>query len=118
MGEARVVVDEIQKWPTKIACFKAGSCHLMIEHDEHGQLDLERLHAFAESIGLQRGWFQAGSMPHYDLTPSKRKLALAMGAVFVPWREQAKARLVARGKWATIARLAAEACATEGTGGR
>lgn len=96
MSEPRIMVDEIISWPTKIRCFKAGSCHLMIEADEHGQHDLERLHAFAESIGLRRAWFQPTSTPHYDLTPGRRKLALAMGAVFVPWREQAAARLAAR----------------------
>lgn len=93
---SRIVVDELQKWPTKIKTFAAGSCHLMIEHDEHGQLDLEGLHAFAKSIGLDRRWFQPRSSPHYDLNASKRKLALAMGAVFVPGCEQAIARLAAR----------------------
>lgn len=102
----RIVVDEIISWPTKIACFKAGSCHLMIEHDEHGQLDLERLHAFARSIGMKRAWFQNGSTPHYDLTPSRRVLALAMGAVFVSWREQAAARIAARAKVATVRSVA------------
>lgn len=51
----------------------------------HMQADTpEELHAFAERIGLKRSWFQKGSRPemdHYDLTRSKRKLALAEGAV-------------------------------------
>jgi hypothetical protein len=92
----RIVVDELQHWPTKLATFKAGSCHLMVEADEHGQLDLEALHDFAASIGLKREWFQPKSSPHYDLNGSKRKLALEMGAIFVPGREQAIARLAAR----------------------
>lgn len=93
----RIVVDELRRWPTKIACFKAGSCHLMVEPDEHGQLDLEALHAFADSIGLRRARFQPQSSPHYDLNGSKRTLALRMGAVFVPAMEQAAARIAARG---------------------
>ncbi len=93
---ARIIVDELQRWPTKIPCFKAGSCHLMVEPDEHGQLDLEALHAFAASIGLRRAWFQPKSWPHYDLTASKLALALRMGAVFVPAKEQAMVRLEAR----------------------
>jgi len=98
MSEPRIVVDELVVYPTTLKTFAAGSCHLMIEADEHGQLDLERLHAFAASIGLKRSWFQEKSSPHYDLNGSKRKLALAMGAVFVPGIEQARARLAARHK--------------------
>jgi hypothetical protein len=98
MSEPRITVDGVQVWPTPIACFKAGSCHLTIEPDEHDQFDLERLHAFAASIGMRRSWFQNKDpvAPHYDLTPSRRTLALRMGAVFVPWREQAVARIELR----------------------
>ncbi len=41
------------------------------------------LHAFAASLGLKRAWFQAppsSSSPHYDLTATKRSLALKLGA--------------------------------------
>lgn len=84
-----VYVDEIRRWPTKIRCFKAGGCHLMAD-------TLEELHAFAAQLGLRRSWFQPRSSPHYDLTPSRREAALALGAVFVPAREQAIARRRAR----------------------
>lgn len=51
----------------------------------HLQADtLEELHAFADSIGLRRSWFQAGSRPeaaHYDVSESKRAEALRLGAV-------------------------------------
>lgn len=44
--------------------------------------DLDELHAIAEKIGLKRGWFQGQStFAHYDLTASKRALAVAAGAV-------------------------------------
>jgi hypothetical protein len=47
---------------------------------------------------MQREWFQVqSSAPHYDLSPAKRVKALALGAVFVPAREQARKRLKARG---------------------
>ena len=86
-----VMVDELQKWPTRIRCFKAGSCHLTVD----GPID--ELHAFAERLGLRRAWFQsASSAPHYDLTVSKRELALSLGAVFVPARDQARKRMAAR----------------------
>lgn len=47
----------------------------------------EELHAFADSLGLKRAWFQDKSLPHYDITPSKRTLALRLGATAVPSRE-------------------------------
>lgn len=57
----------------------------------------EELHAMARTIGLRREWFQSHSVvAHYDLTPSKRDLALAHGAVFVPAKEQARKRILAR----------------------
>ena len=85
-------VDEIQKWPTPIRCFRDGSCHLTAD-------TLDELHAFAKRIGLKRGWFQGkSSTPHYDLTPARREKALAGGAVFVPAREQAAARIAAKRK--------------------
>jgi hypothetical protein len=85
-----VYVDEVRVWPTTIRCFKAGSCHLTAD-------SLDELHSFARRVGLRRGWFQGGSIvPHYDLTPKRREVAIAEGAVFVPARKQALARIEAR----------------------
>lgn len=43
---------------------------------------LEELHKMADKIGLQRAWFQNHkSLQHYDLTPSKRTLAVKAGAI-------------------------------------
>ncbi len=82
-----VRVDEIKVWPTKIACFKNGSCHLTAD-------TLDELHAFAAKIGMKRSWFQDHpTAPHYDLTPKRRDLALRIGAVFVSAREQAIKRI-------------------------
>lgn len=50
------------------------SCHLTCDGN------LEELHAFADSLGLRRSWFQRGSIPHYDLTPNKRAAAVRAGA--------------------------------------
>lgn len=87
-----IMVDELVKWPhAKHACFKNGSSHLTTNED------IERLHIFAQSIGLKRSWFQNHALaPHYDLSPAKRELALAHGATFVPARDQAKARIAKR----------------------
>lgn len=52
----------------------AGGGHMLAN-------DLDELHALAASIGLKRSWFQGQStFAHYDLTRSKRKLALERGA--------------------------------------
>jgi cell division inhibitor SulA len=62
----------------------------------------DELHEFAKSIGLKREWFQdptvngkpvvkpgcrAAENWHYDVTSSKRTLALKFGAVSVGWLE-------------------------------
>ena len=50
-------------------------CHLLCDES------LDELHAFAQSIGLKREYFQRSVVPHYDLTPSKRAKAVKAGAV-------------------------------------
>ncbi len=44
--------------------------------------DIEELHKMADRLGLKRIWFQPGdgTHPHYDLTSSKRALAIQFGA--------------------------------------
>lgn len=43
---------------------------------------LSELHAMADKLGLKRAWFQGkGSVPHYDVSDSKRKLAIEFGAI-------------------------------------
>lgn len=51
---------------------------------------VDELHTFAASIGLKRSWFQdKPGHPHYDLRPSKRALAVRLGAVEVSHQELA-----------------------------
>ena len=51
------------------------SCHLWAD-------TLEELHAMADKIGLKRKWFQdKPTLQHYDLTVSRRKLAIENGAI-------------------------------------
>ena len=44
---------------------------------------LQELHEVARAIGLKRSYFQNHNkwFPHYDLVPSKRKLAIQRGAI-------------------------------------
>jgi len=43
----------------------------------------DELHAMAARIGMKRAWFQGPPKhdPHYDLVPSRRKLAVIAGAL-------------------------------------
>ena len=63
----------------------------------------DELHAFAARLGLRRSWFQdpvkvgkpikarpgsrAAQNWHYDVTESKRRQAVSLGAVEVSWRD-------------------------------
>lgn len=48
-------------------------CHLFAD-------DLQELHDFALKLGLRLEWFQNKKFPHYDITLSKRNLAISLGA--------------------------------------
>jgi hypothetical protein len=79
----------VPKWPTTIRCFKGGGAHLTAD-------TIEELHVMAEILGMRREWFQDGRVPHYDLTPKRRTLALSLGVMFVPAKEQARKRIAKR----------------------
>lgn len=70
-----VYVDSLFEWSN-------GSwSHMMAD-------SVDELHAFAAKLGLKRAWFQdKPGHPHYDLRPSKRVLAVRLGAVEVSRRE-------------------------------
>lgn len=53
---------------------RSKSCHLIAD-------TLDELHDMAARVGMRREWFQSFSSPHYDLTPSRRARAVALGAV-------------------------------------
>jgi hypothetical protein len=60
-------------------------CHLLAD-------TREELHAFAGALGLKRWWFQQPDGPdgvrwHYDITASKRRQAVSLGAKEVTFRE-------------------------------
>ncbi len=67
-------------------------CHLATD----GSID--ELHAFAEAIGVPRVAFHAHPRhPHYDLTPERRAVAVARGAVEVSGKELVRRCFRARG---------------------
>ena len=50
----------------------------------------EELHNMAQRIGLKKEWLQPKSRPHYDISKSKRELAVGLGAIEVTGRRTPK----------------------------
>ena len=55
-------------------------CHMVAD-------TLEELHAMAEKIGMKREWFQDKRWPHYDVSLTRKKLAIKYGAKEITRRE-------------------------------
>ena len=71
-----IYVDSLKEVSIIGAAFPSDySCHLLSDESTF------ELHQFARKIGLKLEWYQDKRIPHYDLTPSKRKLAVLAGAV-------------------------------------
>lgn len=77
-------VDPLQDFGWVLRGHRVHNCHLFTD-----SLDLDELHRVAACAGMQRRWFQSGSRvaPHYDLTESRRALAVMAGAIEVGRRE-------------------------------
>lgn len=74
-----IYVDPLVSWGWKLRGRTVKSCHLFCD-----QLDLDELHTMAARIGMKRSWFQDHRLlPHYDLTASRRALAVSLGVVEV-----------------------------------
>ncbi len=66
-----IYVDPLVSYPNK----RKQYCHMATDGN------LVELHVFSILVGLKRHWFQGGRLPHYDLTESKREIAVNLGAV-------------------------------------
>lgn len=56
-------------------------CHMVAD-------SIDELHEMADTIGVARKWFQGKTRsPHYDISLSKRALAIEAGAVEITERE-------------------------------
>ena len=64
-------------------------CHMLADSEDE-------LHAMADTIGVDRKWYQDW---HYDVCLSKRALAVAAGAIEITWKQAGcmHARRVATG---------------------
>lgn len=70
-----VYVDHIREYGGSPTFRWSKSCHMYAD-------TLEELHTMANAIGMKRAWFQdKPGFPHYDLVASRRKRAVALGAV-------------------------------------
>ncbi|MAT45322.1 MAG: hypothetical protein CL609_23585 [Anaerolineaceae bacterium] len=67
-------------------------CHLTGE-------SMEELHTFAKQLGLRRIWFQPKSIPHYDLNPYLRQLAVENGAIPLSRKEFVKKVREMKAQW-------------------
>jgi Protein of unknown function (DUF4031) len=63
-------------------------CHMIAD-------SVDELHAMADKIGIARRWYQGD---HYDITQTKRALAVKAGAKEVTLRELAKMAIARRRK--------------------
>ncbi|MCI0550998.1 MAG: DUF4031 domain-containing protein [Anaerolineae bacterium] len=75
-----VYVDDMFKYPM-------GQYRYMKMSHMIADTEVE-LHQMADRIGLKRAWFQSGgSGPHYDVTITKRRLAIEAGARQITLRQ-------------------------------
>lgn len=86
-----ILIDQLREcgapWPGGVAC------HLGTDDG-----DVTALHAFAQSIGVKRRWFQSSNHPlraHYDLAPRYRAAAVKAGAAEIDVRQWARQRITA-----------------------
>jgi hypothetical protein len=79
-----IYVDEIKIHPS------GEWCHLMADSDEE-------LHTFAAKLGMSRSWVHHHrgrvDVLHYDLRPSKRALAIQLGATEVKTKDYLRCKL-------------------------
>ena len=75
-----VYVDQLRNTAPSRAWPFTMAAHMLAD-------SVDELHAFATRLGMKRAWFQRGSTPHYDLTASRHKLALELGAVRLDRRQ-------------------------------
>jgi hypothetical protein len=107
-----ILVDAIQEHAAPGLRFKRWS-HMVSTIGE------PELHTFAARLGLKRTWAQLrpkSSAAHYDIIPTKRALAIRLGALEVSSRELARLNydgMTRRGLRGATAQAAADLEATQ-----
>ena len=92
-----VYVDSLLRYPGHPRFPWAQSCHLFADSEDE-------LHDFARALGMKLEWSQVGrrGLPHYDLNPERRALAIALGALALDRRASVA-------KWRALRELASDA---------
>lgn len=81
-----IYVDNLEAWGWKLRGHTVKSCHMF-----SSDVDLTELHQMAKNIGMKIEWFQEHKVaPHYDLTKSRRDLAISLGAIEVNRKDASK----------------------------
>ncbi len=75
-----VYVDEIRPTVPNLNWRYSWGCHMTAD-------TAEELHAFAHDVGLKRQWYHDAKYPHYDLTATRRRVAVRLGATEIMARE-------------------------------
>ncbi len=94
-----VYVDILTEYPDSLVSKEAKRhgkfwCHMWADGK-----DISKMHQIALDIGLKRQWFQSHArVPHYDLTYSKRVLAVQEGAIRKDFADWCKENIMAKGK--------------------
>lgn len=85
-----VYVDNM-RLPARVGTITGTWSHLMADTDAE-------LNAFAVRLGLKTSWAQhpGTALSHYDVTESKRRLAVALGAVPIDYGGDVSLRLIRR----------------------
>ncbi len=67
-------------------------CHMMAD-------TLKELFEMSDKIGMRRQWFQPRSFPHFDLSKSRRSMAVNLGAIEMDRRETVDLMNRVRADW-------------------
>ncbi|MEN4464224.1 DUF4031 domain-containing protein [Mycolicibacterium fortuitum] len=97
-----VYVDDM-RMPARVGRLNARWSHLLADTDEE-------LHAFADRLGLRRSWHQkpGTAISHYDVTDTKRELAIRLGAVPINYMGEQSRALIRRKRADLAGRPSAE----------
>ena len=83
-GDVMTVYVDNWRQPARIGRLSARWSHLTADSPAE-------LHTFAACLGLRRAWYQdKGHRWHYDVTESKRRQAITLGARPIGWREMSE----------------------------
>jgi hypothetical protein len=76
-----VYLDNLVHWNWMIRGRRVMSCHLIADSKE------ELIHFATKNLAMKESWYQPKSTPHFDLTKSRRDVAILHGAIPLQRRE-------------------------------